>query len=89
MSDWFLPTSERPWTDGNAVDVLVHGATYFARVVEVVSKTGDGRYRATATVIQSQFGIKPYSGMLGALKLRDDVEVEVTVDLSTAPGGPS
>jgi polyisoprenoid-binding protein YceI len=59
-----------------------------------VSKTGDGRYRATATVIQTQFGIKPYSGMFGALKLRDDVdvEVEVTVDLSgasAATGGPS
>src|SRR6201995_301693 len=53
-----------------------------------VDRTGDGQYRATATVVQSQFGIKPYSGMFGALKLRDDVELEVTVQLP-APGGAS
>lgn len=49
-----------------------------------VSKTGDGRYRAAGTVVQSEFGIKPYSGMFGALKLRDAVDVEVGIDLSAA-----
>ena len=49
-----------------------------------VSKAGDGRYRAAATVVQSEFGIKPYSGMFGALKLRDAVDVEVDVDLTAA-----
>jgi polyisoprenoid-binding protein YceI len=74
---------------GGVIDgtLTLHGQSRPLRLQ--VSKTGDGRYRATATVIQTQFGIKPYSGMFGALKLRDDVEVEVTVDLSTAPGGPS
>jgi polyisoprenoid-binding protein YceI len=36
---------------------------------------------ATAEVVQTAFGIKPYSGMLGALKVRDAVEVRATVDL--------
>jgi len=49
-----------------------------------VSKAGEGRYRATATVVQSEFGIKPYSGMFGALKLRDAVDVEVDIGLSAA-----
>jgi polyisoprenoid-binding protein YceI len=49
-----------------------------------VSKNGDGHYRAAATVVQSEFGIKPYSGMFGALKLRDAVDVEVDIDLSAA-----
>jgi hypothetical protein len=31
-----------------------------------------------ATVTQSQWGIKPYRGLMGALKVRDDVEVIVT-----------
>lgn len=35
VSDWFLPT-ERPWTAGNLVVPHVHGATYYARVLEVV-----------------------------------------------------
>jgi polyisoprenoid-binding protein YceI len=55
-----------------------------------VRKTGDDQYHATTTVIQSEFGIKPYSGMFGALKLRDGVDVEADVDLSGAeapPGG--
>ena len=74
---------------GGVIDgtLTLHGQSRPLRLQ--VSKTGDGRYRATATVIQSQFGIKPYSGMFGALKLRDAVEVEVTVDLSAAPGDPS
>jgi hypothetical protein len=35
-------------------------------------------------VPQSAFGIKPYSGFFGALKLRDEVTVEFDVDLSKA-----
>ena len=45
---------------------------------------GSGRYRGTATVVQSAFGIKPYTGFFGALKLRDEVGVEFEVDLSKA-----
>jgi polyisoprenoid-binding protein YceI len=35
----------------------------------------DGALRAIATVQQSDWGIKPYSALLGALKVRDEVEV--------------
>jgi polyisoprenoid-binding protein YceI len=49
-----------------------------------VSSTGPGLYHATGTVRQTAFGIKPYSGFLGALKVRDTVEVDVDVDLSGA-----
>ena len=86
----YAATSFAPDAAGGGVidgTLTLHGQSRPLRLQ--VSKTGDGRYRATATVTQSQFGIKPYSGMFGALKLRDDVEVEVTVDLSAAPGGPS
>jgi polyisoprenoid-binding protein YceI len=47
-----------------------------------VTQSGPGRYRATATVRQSDFGIKPYSAFLGTLKVSDAVQVEVDVDLS-------
>jgi polyisoprenoid-binding protein YceI len=53
-----------------------------------VRKIGDEHYNATATVVQSEFGIKPYSGMFGTLKLRDAVDVEADVDLSGAEGPP-
>lgn len=42
MSDWFLPSTERPWTSGNLVVPRVHGAEYFARVVELVEATRAG-----------------------------------------------
>ena len=42
-----------------------------------VSQTGPDRYRATTSVQQSAFGIKPYSAFLGALRVRDAVDVEI------------
>jgi polyisoprenoid-binding protein YceI len=49
-----------------------------------VSQTSPGHYRATTTVRQTDFGIKPYTGFLGALKVRDTVDVEAELDLSQA-----
>ncbi len=42
MSDWFLPSTERPWTAGNLVVPHVHGADYFARLLEVIGATRRG-----------------------------------------------
>jgi polyisoprenoid-binding protein YceI len=52
-----------------------------------VTETAPGKYHATGSVTQSAFGIKPYSGFFGALKVRDAVDVEVDVDLSQPDGG--
>jgi len=49
-----------------------------------VSQTDPGDYRAGATIVQSDFGIKPYSAFLGSLKVRDQVEVRVEVSLPEA-----
>jgi polyisoprenoid-binding protein YceI len=51
-----------------------------------VTETGPDRYHATTQVVQSAFGIKPYSGFFGALKVSDAVNVEVDVDLSQPEG---
>jgi polyisoprenoid-binding protein YceI len=37
--------------------------------------------QSNASVLQSRWGIKPYSGFLGALKLRDAVDIEFTAAL--------
>lgn len=47
-----------------------------------VSKTGPDAYHATASVRQSDFGIKPYSSFLGALKVSDTVTIAVDVELA-------
>ena len=40
-----------------------------------------GEYRATTSVTQTDFGIRPYSAFLGSLKVRDHVGVQVEVSL--------
>ena len=47
-----------------------------------VSRTGQDAYRATGSVRQSDFGIKPYRAFLGALRVSDAVGVAVDVTLA-------
>jgi polyisoprenoid-binding protein YceI len=39
----------------------------------------DGRATTTMTLRQSDWGITPYRGLMGALKVRDEIEVELDV----------
>lgn len=43
--------------------------------------TGDGGLQATAVVKQTEWGMKPYSGLFGALKVVDEVEVGIEARL--------
>jgi polyisoprenoid-binding protein YceI len=52
-----------------------------------VTSTGEDRYHATSSVVQSEYGIKPYTGFLGALRVRDAVSVDVDVDLAEPGSG--
>jgi polyisoprenoid-binding protein YceI len=67
--------------DGSAEGMLTLLDT--ARPVRLeITALGGLRYRATGTVVQSDYGIKPYTALLGALKLADPVGVEAEVDLA-------
>lgn len=46
-----------------------------------VARSGSDSYHATASVRQSEFGIKPYTAFLGALKVSDAVGIVVDIDL--------
>ncbi len=50
-----------------------------------VAQSEMGRYLGTGTVVQSAYGIKPYTAFFGALKVRDTVDVEVEATIP-APG---
>ncbi len=43
--------------------------------------TADGHVTATLPVTQSEWGIKPYRGLMGALKVRDTVEIVLDIQL--------
>ena len=64
--------------------VTLNGTSQPARLQ--LTDSGSGRYRGSATLAQTGFGIKPYTGFFGALKLKDEVVVEFEVDLSKAQG---
>ena len=46
-----------------------------------LTAAADGRVRGTLPVTQSEWGIKPYRGMMGALKVRDTIEVILDVPI--------
>jgi polyisoprenoid-binding protein YceI len=79
-------TSSRiiPAASGGAIEgtLTLGGVTRPARL-QLVSR-GPGQYRGTATVRQTDHGITPYTGFFGALKLKDEVTVEVEADLTRA-----
>jgi polyisoprenoid-binding protein YceI len=83
----FTATEFQPDADGGG---LIKGTLTLAgqaRPLSLrVSQTGPDRYHATGQVVQSQHGIKPYSGFLGALRVRDAVDVEADVDLAEPAG---
>ena len=80
----FASTGVISAASGGAVEgtLTVNGTTRPARL-QLVSR-GTGRYQGTATVRQTDYGITPYSGFFGALKLKDEVTVEVEADLTRA-----
>jgi polyisoprenoid-binding protein YceI len=47
-----------------------------------LAMTDDGHVTGTIPVTQTTWGIKPYRGLMGALKVRDDVEVRIDARLT-------
>jgi polyisoprenoid-binding protein YceI len=87
----FTATDFKPGADGGGVITGTFTVAGTARPLQLqVSSAGPDRYHATGSVVQSQHGIKPYSGFFGALKVRDAVDVDIDVDLSEPSGaGPA
>ena len=85
-------TSSRIITSGASGGAIEGSLTLSGKTQPVrlqVTTPGPGRYRGTGTVVQSAFGIKPYVGFFGALKLRDEVGVEFEVNLDQAEAAES
>jgi len=60
-------------------DLSIAGSTRPTAVE--LSVADDGRVSGTIPLTQSAWGIKPYRGMMGALKVRDDLEIVVDARL--------
>jgi polyisoprenoid-binding protein YceI len=58
-------------------DLTIAGVTRPITLEALVNQEADGfRFQVRGEVVQTDFNIKPYSGLLGALKVRDMVEVK-------------
>lgn len=79
---FFVSTTVRIEGDKATVDgeLTLLEVTHPLRLTAQV--TDDRRVIGTASVQQSLWGIRPYRGFMGALKVRDTVEVEATVTLA-------
>lgn len=57
-------------------ELTIAGTTSTVRIPVELERGLDGtRLWATVTIAQSSFGIKPFSAMMGTLKVADDVEI--------------
>ncbi len=61
--------------------LTLHGHT---RALSLVAAVEGGRLVARARLDQRDFGIKPFSGLLGTLKIRPVVEVRISVPVEAA-----
>ena len=80
----FRSSAVRPSDDGVAVDgeLTIRGT---ARPLTARLRVDDaGRASGTIRIAQSAWGIKPYRGFMGALKVRDEVDVVIDVQLPAA-----
>jgi polyisoprenoid-binding protein YceI len=82
----FKATKFEPGADGGTITGTFTLAGQSQPIKLQVSETAGDSYHATTQVVQTSFGIKPYSGFFGALKVRDAVDVEVDIDLSQPEG---
>jgi polyisoprenoid-binding protein YceI len=81
----FVATSFEPAASGGGVISGTFTLAGTSRPLRLqVAETGPGKYRATTSVVQTEYGLKPYSAFLGSLKVRDAVQVEVEIDLAEA-----
>ena len=73
-----------PASSGGAIEgtLTLHGRSGPLRLQ--LDSPAPGRFKGSATVRQTAFGITPYSGFFGTLKLRDEITVQVEADLNQA-----
>jgi hypothetical protein len=80
-----IPSSSAGSTANGAVEgtLTLRGTSRPVRL-QVISPA-PGQFRGTAAIRQTDFGVTPYSGFFGTLKLKDEVTVEFDVKLPDIP----
>jgi polyisoprenoid-binding protein YceI len=80
-----IPSSSGGSAANGAIEgtLTLHGTSRPLRL-QVISPA-PGQFRGSATVRQTDFGLTPYSGFFGTLKLKNEVAVEFEVTITDNP----
>jgi polyisoprenoid-binding protein YceI len=81
----FTSSSVRGGAGGGGLLVIEGDLTLAGQTRPITAElamTDDGHVTGTVPVTQTTWGIKPYRGLMGALKVRDDVEVVIDARLA-------
>jgi polyisoprenoid-binding protein YceI len=78
----FRSTTVRADGEGLAVEGELTLAGSTRPVTMRLETSADGRVTATVPLTQSAWGIKPYRGLMGALKVRDELEIALDAQLA-------
>jgi polyisoprenoid-binding protein YceI len=81
----FRSTSVKARDDNNVTvtgDLAIAGQSRQVTLDLTMQPDGEtARLQGRVPIVQSNFGVKPFSAMMGALKVKDEVEVELEVKL--------
>jgi YceI-like domain len=82
-----VPSSSSGTSVNGAIEgtLMLNGKSQPIRL-QVISPVS-GQFRGSATVRQTDFGITPYSGLFGTLKLKNEVTIEFEVKFKEIPNG--
>jgi polyisoprenoid-binding protein YceI len=82
-----IPSAAGSASQGGAIEgtLTLRGTSRPLRLQ--VTSPGPGHLRGSATIRQTDFGITPYSGFLGALKIKDEVAVEFDIRIKEMQNG--
>lgn len=75
-----MPAADATWVQGQ---LTLRG---MARPLRIYLERRDRALHAHAVVVQSAFGIEPYSTMMGAIRVADEVEVQVRAPMALRGG---
>ncbi len=75
-----LPAPDATWAQGQ---LTLRGVT---RPLRVYLEQRNGQLHGHATVVQTAFGVEPYSTMMGAIRVADEVEIQVRAPIGLRGG---
>jgi polyisoprenoid-binding protein YceI len=80
----FSSTAVRPAENGGEIEGTLKLAGAAGTLTLAVTSKNGSSWTASGTVVQTEYGVKPYKAFMGALRLSDPVTVEAEISLQSS-----